>query len=243
MIRLILLLILFSIPTTQVRADEPAPERVVFEPSEFVMGDTYCVDRQGNSDWCSDEIPHSVKLGRYAIDKYEVTNAQYNECMAAMVCAPAGVHEFRPLEFNLPKQPVVFVKWDDAKKYCQWKGARLPTEAEWERAAQGKNPGGAHFAQPYGSGAPKEVGSLPANNAGLFDMMGNVSEWTSDWYAPNITTEIQTNPKGPDSGKDKVVRGASWNSPRHFLRSADRTARFPDLQYSDVGFRCAVSIP
>jgi iron(II)-dependent oxidoreductase len=241
--RFLFLWILFIFPSALVWADEPATERVVFEPAEFIMGDSYCVDRQGNSDWCSDEIQHNVKLDRFAIDKYEVTNAQYNDCVAAMVCSPAGVHEFRPLEFNLSRQPVIFVNWDSANKYCQWKGGRLPTEAEWERAAQGKNPGGAHFGQNYDSGATKDVGSFTPSASGLFDMMGNVSEWTSDWYAPYITSETQINPKGPETGKNKVVRGGSWNSPRHFLRASDRTARSPELQYSDVGFRCAVSNP
>lgn len=228
--------------TSPVGADDTAAKHVVFEAGEFVMGDTFCADQQGNSDWCGDEIPHRVKLDRYGIDKYEVTNAQYNACVAALVCSPAGVHEDRPLDYGLPQQPVVFVTWVDANAFCQWRGARLPTEAEWERAAQAKNPGGAHFGQPYGSGAPKEVGSLVPNEHGLFDMMGNVYEWTADWYGPYDSAELQVNPKGPSTGKDKVVRGGAWNSPRHYLRASDRVARSSELQYSDIGFRCAVSL-
>lgn len=221
---------------------EPDSKTVLFEAGEFVMGDTYCQDQQSNSDWCSDEIPHTVKLDGYAIDKYEVTNMQYNACVADMVCAPSGVHDDRPMDFGLPQQPVVFVPWSDASTFCKWRKGRLPTEAEWERAAQGSNPGGAHFGQAYGKGAPKEVGSFNPSSNGLFDMMGNVYEWTADWYGPYVTSEPQINPKGPSTGKDKVVRGGSWNSPRHFLRASDRVARDPGLQYSDVGFRCVFPI-
>ena len=226
-----------------VSADNPPAHRVVIPAGEFVMGDTFCSDQQGNSDWCSDEIPHRVQLGQFSIDKYEVSNAQYNACVAALVCEPAGVHDDRPLDFGLPQQPVVFVTWQQADTFCQWRGARLPTEAEWERAAQAKDPGGAHFGQLYAQGAPKEVGSLTPNSNGLFDMMGNVYEWTADGYGPYDTAGIQLNPKGVATGKDKVVRGGSWNSPRQYLRAADRVARSPELQYGDVGFRCVVPLP
>ncbi|MBI4382453.1 MAG: SUMF1/EgtB/PvdO family nonheme iron enzyme [Nitrospinae bacterium] len=222
---------------------QEAPNQVVIEAGEFVMGDTYCQDRQKNSDWCSDEVSHSARLGRFAIDKREVTNAQYNECVAASVCNPNAIHEFRPTDFNRPQQPVAFVTWEDAKTYCQWRKARLPTEAEWERAAQGKNPGGAYFGRPYDKGAPQDVGLLVPNANGLFDMMGNVYEWTQDWYGPYQTAEVQADPQGPSQGKEKVVRGGSWNSPSHYLRAADRVARSPELQFSDVGFRCAASLP
>ncbi len=221
---------------------EPLESRqVAIEAGEFVMGDTYCADEQSNSDWCNDETPHTVRLDSFLIDKYEVTNADYAKCFEAGECAPNALHEDRPGEFNRPGQPVAFVTWQDAMTYCQWKGGRLPTEAEWERAAQGKNLGGAHFGKKYNQGAPRDGGELHANSNGLFDMMGNVYEWTLDGYGPSSTEGVQVNPKGAETAKDKVIRGGSWNSPPHYLRVSDRVARSPELRYSDVGFRCITS--
>ena len=83
---------------------------------------------------------------------------------------------------------------------------------------------------------------FPPNSHGLYDMMGNVYEWTQDWYGPYEKADILKNPKGPEKGKDKVVRGGAWNSPNYFLRASDRVARSPELRYSDVGFRCVRSV-
>jgi formylglycine-generating enzyme required for sulfatase activity len=137
------------------------------------------------------------------------------------------LHEDRPSDFNKPRQPAVFVSWEDAQTFCAWRKGSLPTESQWEAAAQGQRLGGAFFRQPYGTGAPEQVGKFEANSNGLYDMMGNVYEWTLDWY-------------GSDEGskKDKVVRGGSWNSPGHYLRTSDRVKKDPELRYSDVGFRC-----
>ncbi|MFQ5444183.1 MAG: formylglycine-generating enzyme family protein, partial [Nitrospinales bacterium] len=77
---------------------------------------------------------------------------------------------------------------------------------------------------------------------GLYDMLGNVYEWTLDWYGPYETVTLQANPKGPPEGKEKVVRGGSWNSPPHFLRPSDRVGKWPDFRFSDVGFRCVVPL-
>ena len=212
------------------------------EGGEFMMGDTYCAEEQGGSDWCADEIPHRVRVDPFRIDPHEVTNAQYQKCFLAGVCGPNALHEDRPQEFNQPNQPVVFVTWEDASNYCRWRKGRLPTEAEWERAAQGKNPGGAQFGKPYNQGAPRDVGSFDPNSNGLYDMMGNVYEWTLDWVGPLQTQSVQDNPRGPATGKDKVVRGGAWNSKNFYLRVSDRVARSPELRYSDVGLRCVRSL-
>jgi len=223
-----------------VEAQTADNDRVSMPAGEFIMGDTYCADEQSNSDWCNDEIPHKVKLDSFLIDKYEVSNSEYGKCFEDGVCGPNELHESRPQDFNQPRQPVVFVTWEDAQTYCQWKGGRLPTEAEWERAAQGKDFGGAHFGKKYDQGAPRNVGELSPNFNGIFDMMGNVYEWTLDWYGPVDASGVQGNPRGPDAGKDKVIRGGAWNSPAHYLRVSDRVARSPELRYSDVGFRCVM---
>ncbi len=221
-------------------ASAEPPKRVTIPAGEFQMGDVYCAEEQGNADWCSDETPHAVKLGAYAIDVYEVTNADYRKCFQAGVCDPVPLHEERPKDFNKSKQPVVFVTWKDAMDYCRWQGGRLPTEAEWERAAGGDDLGGAHFGQKYNQGMPHPVGGRNPNSNGVYDMMGNVYEWTLDWYAPLDTSGVQENPAGPETGKEKVVRGGSWTSPNHYLRVSDRVAKTPDLRYSDVGFRCVI---
>ena len=228
MIRRILFFIVFStfLVVLSVYA-ESGDSQVLIPGGKYNLGSYYCEEEQGNADWCSDEIPHKVELGQFWIDKYEVSNADYRECFIAGVCEPAVLHEDRPQDFNKPHQPVVFVSWEDAQTYCSWRGGKLPTEWQWEAAAQGERLGGAYFRQPYDKGFPEDTGKFTANSNGLYDMMGNAYEWTLDWYESTGGT-----------GKNKVVRGGSWNSAGHFLRISDRVKKDPELRYSDVGFRC-----
>ena len=228
MIRRILFFIVFStfLIVLSVYA-ESGDSQVLIPGGKYNLGSYYCEEEQGNADWCSDEIPHKVELGQFWVDKYEVSNADYRECFIAGVCEPAVLHEDRPQDFNKPHQPVVFVSWEDAQTYCSWRGGKLPTEWQWEAAAQGERLGGAYFRQPYDKGFPEDTGKFTANSSGLYDMMGNAYEWTLDWYESTGGT-----------GKNKVVRGGSWNSAGHFLRISDRVKKDPELRYSDVGFRC-----
>ena len=228
MIRRILFFIVFStfLIVLSVYA-ESGDSQVLIPGGKYNLGSYYCEEEQGNADWCSDEVPHKVKLGQFWMDKYEVSNADYRECFIAGVCEPAVLHEDRPQDFNKPHQPVVFVSWEDAQTYCSWRGGKLPTEWQWEAAAQGERLGGAYFRQPYDKGFPEDTGKFTANSNGLYDMMGNAYEWTLDWYESTGGT-----------GKNKVVRGGSWNSAGHFLRISDRVKKDPELRYSDVGFRC-----
>ena len=228
MIRRILFFIVFStfLVVLSVYA-ESGDSQVLIPGGKYNLGSYYCEEEQGNADWCSDEIPHKVELDQFWVDKYEVSNADYRECFIAGVCEPAVLHEDRPQDFNKPHQPVVFVSWEDAQTYCSWRGGKLPTEWQWEAAAQGERLGGAYFRQPYDKGFPEDTGKFTANSNGLYDMMGNAYEWTLDWYESTGGT-----------GKNKVVRGGSWNSAGHFLRISDRVKKDPELRYSDVGFRC-----
>ena len=228
MIRRILFFIVFStfLVVLSVYA-ESGDSQVLIPGGKYNLGSYYCEEEQGNADWCSDEIPHKVELGQFWVDKYEVSNADYRECFIAGVCEPAVLHEDRPQDFNKPHQPVVFVSWEDAQTYCSWRGGKLPTEWQWEAAAQGERLGGAYFRQPYDKGFPEDTGKFTANSNGLYDMMGNAYEWTLNWYESTGGT-----------GKNKVVRGGSWNSAGHFLRISDRVKKDPELRYSDVGFRC-----
>ena len=228
MIRRILFFIVFSIFLVVLSVyAESGDSQVLIPGGKYNLGSYYCEEEQGNADWCSDEIPHKVELGQFWVDKYEVSNADYRECFIAGVCEPAVLHEDRPQDFNKPHQPVVFVSWEDAQTYCSWRGGKLPTEWQWEAAAQGERLGGAYFRQPYDKGFPEDTGKFTANSNGLYDMMGNAYEWTLDWYESTGGTR-----------KNKVVRGGSWNSAGHFLRISDRVKKDPELRYSDVGFRC-----
>jgi len=211
---------------------------ILIATGDFEMGSSYCEEEQNNADWCNDESLHKVHVDSFYIDKYEVTNADYRECFVAGVCEPEVLHEDRAGDFNKKNQPVVFTTWQEALTYCKWKNGRLPTEAEWEYVAKVEKLGGGHWNQPYAVGATTTVGSFEPNSHGLYDMMGNVYEWTMDWYGPYNTAGTQNNPSGLAKGKNKVVRGGSWDALNHFLRTSDRVAKDPDLRYSGVGFRC-----
>jgi sulfatase modifying factor 1 len=211
-------------------------------------------DQSAQASWFEDEIPyHKVYLGAYYIDVYEVTNEMYKKFMDATgYKAPKFWDDPR---YNDPKQPVVGVSWNDAKAYCEWAGKRLPTEAEWEKAARGGLVGKmfpwgdapshdyANYAGTVGNdlwegSAP--VGKFAPNGYGIYDMAGNVFEWCADLYSKDYySNSLKDNPKGPDSGSTHVVRGGGFGYTANFLRVSDRFGSyFPSNAYPFVGFRC-----
>ena len=222
---------------------------MVYVPAgEFLMGSS---DADGQAD--DDEKPqHTVYLDGYWIDRTEVTNAQYRKCVEAGACREPECWDDN--DYNAPDQPVVCVSWDDAQTYAAWVGGRLPTEAEWEKAARGTD--GRIY--PWGNSAPgcdkanyegcvgrsATVGSYltGASPYGALDMAGNVREWVADWYDGRYYgRSAARNPEGPDSGEYRVLRGGSWYRHPGLARCASRSGYIPDNFYSRVGLRVVVS--
>ena len=220
---------------------------VLVPGEEFKMGDHF-------NDGLKDEVPmHTVYVDAFYMDAYEVTNQQYQKFIDATGYQPPK--QLEDPKFNSPNQPVIGVDWFDAVGYAKWAGKRLPTEAEWEKAARGsfigkRYPWGNYIthndANYNGSNGrdqwvwkPASVGSFPPNRYGLYDMAGNVSEWCWDWYDSNYySLSAKKNPKGPIQGAYRIVRGGSWNSNKYYLRVATRNFNSPESYYQYCGFRC-----
>ena len=226
---------------------------MVYVPAgDFLMGSP---DGEGKND---EHPQHTVYLDAFWIDRYEVTNGQYRQCVETGRCdAPTSCDWGEPTYGDAGKgdHPVVCVSWHEAEAYCGWAGARLPTEAEWEKAARGTD--GRRY--PWGDqwdgercntrsadrGGSTPVGSYsPGGDSpyGCADMAGNVFEWVADWYDDDYYSRSpDSNPPGADSGDYPVVRGGSWYSDRHRARSANRTGFYPVSPNFINGFRCGVS--
>ena len=230
----------------EIMGQDGAPMRLV-PAGEFMMGS------QGTKD---DEKPvHAVELNAFYMDTYEVTTERYRDFLNATGrAAPRAWTDAIPV--NHGRKPVVGVSWSDAEAYCDWAGKRLPTEAEWEKAARGTD--GRQY--PWGNEAPTkdranydgpagfsywtltDVGSQHAGVSpyGMHDMAGNVWEWVADWYDHDYYQRSpKKNPAGPPSGQYKVLRGGSWNDRPILVRSAQRTGNTALLQTNYIGFRCA----
>ncbi|MCC6160435.1 MAG: SUMF1/EgtB/PvdO family nonheme iron enzyme [Deltaproteobacteria bacterium] len=218
-----------------------APEGMSAIPAgAFVMG---CDPDDPECD--ADEKPaHPVRLRAFFIDRYEVTNARYDACVAAGVCARTPMRD--DPRFAGPDQPVVGVRWSDANDYCAWRGARLPTEAEWEYAARAQTrwyrEAGLEAVAWYKeiTDRPRDVGGKPANPWGLFDVLGNAWEWTSDSYdAAYFAASPTDDPRGPSPGETRVLRGGSWFNGSTNTRISTRHGAPPGDAANMRGARCA----
>lgn len=203
--------------------------------------------------WFLNEHPeHKINVKEFHMDKFEVTNKDYQEFVAATKHRAPSYWEKGSHPPNMSENPVSMISWFDARAYCKWKDKRLPTEAEWERAARGKD--GRKF--PWGNdfdlkklntmgihGGTTPVGTFMGGKSpyGLFDMAGNVQEWTLDSYKAYSGNDYKDNDFGE---KFKVVRGGGWGGIGHYasevyVRTAYRNYAPPGGTYDDVGFRCA----
>lgn len=229
-------------------------ERLDVPAARFVMG---------SNDGAKDEQPvHEVDLSAFALDSVEVTNARYRACVEAGACEPPALQTSRrrPSYFGderFDDYPVILVSWHQADTFCHWAGGRLPSEAEWERAARGEAPSRRIY--PWGDAPPdcrranmggrlscvgdtdivgrRRSGQSPV---GAFDMAGNAWEWVEDWYAADYYERGPSeDPQGPAGGTLKVMRGGCWESGASSLRVSCRKAELPKAWADNVGFRCA----
>jgi formylglycine-generating enzyme required for sulfatase activity len=218
---------------------------------EFIMGDD-----EGDAEGPA----HAVFLDEYWIDANPVTNQEFARFIEATgfitTATMAGKQDWTTHAYpGRESHPVVLVSWTDAEAYAIWAGSKLPTEAQWEKAARGGLVG-KRF--PWGDDMPSEnrvnwnrtyvsgelptspITTFPPNALGVYDMAGNVWEWCHDWYSDDTySAEPRRDPAGPAAGTYKARRGASWNVREAFrLRCANRGAMPPDSYHPNLGFRC-----
>lgn len=251
-----------------------AADRVMIPAGSFQMGCSRLDAQCGNDEGSPGGV--AVMVPAFLIDRHEVSVADYRRCVTDGACSPPLTHARNKYcnygAADRADHPVNCVDWDQAATYCGWADGRLPTEAEWEKAARAGVDNG--YPWPWGSqvgcaqavldavspaasdqepdGCYRDstwpVGSRPANGFGLHDMHGNAGEWVANWYAPDALTRLYAKGDlyGPVSSRQRVVRGGSWDESRTNLRSSFRNVKPPQQGqaiYGSVGFRCAADAP
>ncbi len=233
------------------RVSQPDGKEMLLVPAgEFTMGsNAYEVEKP----------IHTVYLDTFYLDRYPVTNAEYKKFVDATRRAAPQHWQGGRIPSGFENHPVVVVSWNDAVAYAQWAGKRLPTEAEWEKAASWDFIRGVKRAYPWGDtfdaskcnsqesgiGTTTPVGKYSPHGDspyGVGDMAGNVWEWVADWYDDKYyASSPRNNPTGPSSGQYRVVRGGAWGNDGFSVRAANRLRYSPTITLINVGFRCARS--
>lgn len=233
--------------------DNPYSEMVYFPEGEFEMGSP-------EGDGKKNERPkHKVYLKDFYLDKYEVTFSDFETYLAANLKKYPTITGWvgRKARADMVNKPVFGLQWKRCRNYCGWREKRMPTEAEWERAAKGLE----NRIYPWGNEAPDptranfgnccfikkgaaltEVGYYKkgVTPEGIYDLGGNVAEWVSDWYDKKYYQKTPyKNPEGPEKGKYHVIRGGAWNSLPMYLRSSSRYGDSDAKDYYGIGCRCA----
>lgn len=272
----LLIILLFSHPLAAEDTDEMRKDINIFEepetsgsieiqkgleiPKDMVyVPDGYFIIGSDDSLLEEEKSAHHVYLKGFLIDKYEVSNEEYEKFLhETKHSVPKYWYDDR---FNDPSQPVVGVSWEDAAAYAKWANKRLPTEAEWEKAARGTIgftwPWGnyrgksyiSHFLNIYGTAdgfeytSPVDHFILGVSPYKVFNMAGNVWEWCQDWFDPHYYKHSpEINPMGPKTGKYKVLRGGSWVNKIYNISNTKRIRNYPNVKLNIYGFRCAKSI-
>ena len=220
--------------------------QVYVPEGEFLMG-------KGEVRKYADSPQHIVYLDAYWMDKYEVSNAMYLKCMKAGICTDMVSDNTTYQNWIYRDHPVTYITWEQAGLYCQWAGRRLPTEAEWEKAARGTD----GRAYPWGDEAPNarlanfdgtkihEAVSiyrypLGASPYGALNMSGNVREWIADWYAEDYyLVTPYANPPGAETGFERSLRSGSYNEDKIEIAVTNRLRHEPQSAGLSRGFRCA----
>ena len=208
-----------------------------------------------------DERPtRTIHLDEFLIDRFEVTNHQYQQFVVATGHRKPGLpsrYAKSGAKVRGMNQPIVYVSWDDAEEYCRWRGKRLPTEAEWEKAMRGtdgrlwpwgdkEQPDGANWARVKdGHEASARIGTFQIDKSpyGVMDGAGNVMEWVADWYDETYyKSSPDRNPPSPEYGTYRVLRGGSYTTTGADVRITSRSKMMPDFRDETIGFRCANGI-
>ena len=231
-------------------AEEPVKDEMVLIPGgPFVRGT--------NVGGFDEQPVREILLDPFLIDRYEVTNYHYGQFAAATghrKAGPPARYAKNVSKMRGPNQPAVYVSWDDAQAYCQWKGKRLPTEAEWEKAMRGvdgrlwpwgnvERANGANWARVndgHEVAAPVGAFQTDVSPFGVMDGAGNVMEWVEDWYSESYFKDSpDRNPPSPEHGVYRVLRGGGYTTTGADIRITSRSKMVPDFRDETIGFRCA----